>query len=147
MLFASYLWSRLRGTWRMFLLTSKLSHSHASAEVLVVLPKPRTDILMDKDVGLLSQQNSSWICSRMPRVMLRFVLPSTVFLLSISLYNISFPSKLIGVSLNIFCRWKAWMSIHFTYLTSKSTKHKSRGVAHTVPMGESTVSFTIQIQW
>lgn len=55
-------------------------------------------------------------------------------------------SSLFPIEVNylsyIFCRLKDWTWIHFTYLTYRSTKHRSRGVAHTVPMGELTVSST-----
>lgn len=69
----SYLWSRLRGIWKMLWPTNRLYPSLASVVVLDVLLRQRTGIQMAKDAGQSNLQSSFSICLRMPRVMLKYV--------------------------------------------------------------------------
>lgn len=66
-------WLKLKGTWKMFLRTSRPFHSDVSVVVLEGQLKQRIDTLMAKEGGLSSQQNSSLICSKMLRAMLKYV--------------------------------------------------------------------------
>lgn len=44
------------------------------------------------------------------------------------------------LSVDLICRWKVWMWILCTYLTSRWTKPRNKGAEPTVLMGESIVS-------
>lgn len=81
------LWRRPRGIWRMLWPINRPFPSHDSAVVLDVLLRQRTGIQMDKDDGLSNQQSSFLTCSRMLRVMLRYV--SYVCLRIVAVYVIS----------------------------------------------------------
>lgn len=81
------LWRRLRGIWRMLWPINRPFPSHDSAVVLDVLLRQRIGIQMDRDDGLSNQQSSFLTCSRMLRVMLRYV--SYVCLRIVAVYIIS----------------------------------------------------------
>lgn len=70
--------------------TNKPSLSDASAVVLGGQLRPKTDTPMDKDAGLSSQLNSSWICWRMLRAMLKYVVFILLFALPYKYFMYNF---------------------------------------------------------
>jgi len=63
----------------MFLPTNRPFHSDVFAVVLEGRPKQRIDTLMAKEGGLSNQQNSSLICLKMPRAMLKYAYIHPIF--------------------------------------------------------------------
>lgn len=116
--------------------TNRPFPSDDSVVVLGGLPRQRTDILMDKDAGLSNQLNSFLIYLRMLKVTLRYVL-----FLFLHCWN----ANLCGLFVHSFeclllpSRWKAWMSMLSTFLTSRLIKLRSKDAGPTELMEESTV--------
>lgn len=132
MLSGKCLCPRPKDTWRMFLPTNKLFHSHDSVVGLAALLRQRIAIRMDKDVGLLSQQILFLTYSRMLRVMPKYAflfVNNLIHIIIISRENMPFsctissqPPKLSKSSLNqdvtLTCL-TLWSYILFSYLGSR----------------------------
>ena len=71
---------RPRGTWKMCLRTNKPSHSEGSVEVSEGLPRRRPATQMVREDGQLNLPHSCWVCSRMPKAMLRCFQNNSIYL-------------------------------------------------------------------